>query len=474
MSDQSLINTPSLLFPCIVYTHSEWALMRSEYTNIANKLKLAIEADEISEATSVPAVYKQARKLLMKHVSVNHIFKTTNADLLGMRVNDSKRRRKIQQRVHSAFVHHVINPSLQPLFPGCFESNGRPRRMGKSNGGTRLETWVKGRQELIVATDDTEEGESTNTSTRRSSRLRNKSNSNVSLGNSTSSPDIRVEVIRGSTGKRKRWDASSAFSKFVVEIYNDIVNNLQVFEPSSPDATANILAKVPVHMKGIRGELTAASPNLFLADPRYFVDNGATKRSYTQATKEYENPIFVKVLEQEKAGKIAKIDIVELPKVGTTMVIAGVGDSIVYPKGTVLMSYQGEHMLAMNAPSKGEDGYDKLVTILQSKQCEERDIVIHPHYNGNLAQFASTCSPLEDDFKNMNAIVVMKDVTLPDKSRAVIPFLIAVQDLRPGDVVTWFYSEFFDWSLNEKWFTQSELQELATNYLNTRSNGIES
>lgn len=236
-------------------------------------------------------------------------------------------------------------------------------------------------------------------------------------------------------------------------MYDSIAPHLKAFDPLE-EGYANSVIEAATNT-GL-DEFTRESPNLMFGDPRFTVQDGSITKAFNKATADHENPIFLKVLEQEKKGCIPKVDIVSLTGVGHVLVA---DDDI--PKGTVIGSYQGEVLPAMFAPVKGEPGHDKLVTILHSKQSSARDIVISPYKRGNIPQFASTCSPKNDDWRHINAILVLKDVSLggADAGRAVIPFLIVVKNLKPGDVVCWYYGDSYDYDERINWLTKLQLQE---------------
>lgn len=349
-------------------------------------------------------------------------------------------RKTIYKDRHNFFTHHILYPLLAKSFPTLYNHRCRPYKISRAAKQRLLRS-------LGVAEPAIEpqpHGE------RRSARIKTKTTAGDVSSTCSETENNNEELLEGEETK-------SCFAYFFKETYHHIAPRLQAFTPISPELVTALKEKVPRELK-----LTRSCPGLCFADPRFFVQTSVTDRCYNRASEAHEEPIFRQVLEQEKQGQLPDVDLINIDELGTVLLARGR-----FEKGTVLMSYQGEIMPAAFAPSKGEDGYDKLVTILQSRQCVARDICISPYAKGNLCQFASSCSPVDRDWRNMNAMLVFKEIRLNDEydSHAVIPFLIAVKTIQPGTAITWFYGDRYDFASIPTVFTQEAIQCLVDEHL---------
>ena len=98
--------------------------------------------------------------------------------------------------------------------------------------------------------------------------------------------------------------------------------------------------------------------------------------------------------------------------------------------------------------------------------------MLFPFHFGGIAQFASTCSPEGDDFKNVNCIAVPVLIECIDGNQVQI-FLVAIKDIEPNHPIVWYYkSNYFNNPELKvsKWLTVSELTILLQQHLNPKLN----
>ena len=263
------------------------------------------------------------------------------------------------------------------------------------------------------------------------------------------------------------------FDSFQSKAYNQILkdNQLVAFTEIS-DQVCNSRKKK--FQSEFNHELIFENLNVKFGNPKNHVTKNIDEYRLFKDLNKVEKKAFSDCLKKTESGKIADIDVCSLRGINEILFVRS---TIV--KGCIIMPYLGrylndgqskieiEHLESLGLKS----GHDLVFHCFSNKHEEECDVAIQPLCSGHLAHFAATCSPENQDWKNVNCImmpVLMKGKSGPQ----VYQFLISIKEIPPNTPLVWWYKHayFNNPRLNVKqWFNVQDLTQLLREHLNTNT-----
>lgn len=169
--------------------------------------------------------------------------------------------------------------------------------------------------------------------------------------------------------------------------------------------------------------------NFDFCDPREVKNKPATADlPYSNATL-LETEVALECLKIAGLGEYPGLLVTELDGIGKVL---HTNSTTTIEPGAFVVPYLGAISPAAFSLKPSDPGYDKLLTIIPHKTEQRRDIVCDPSKFGGIAQFASTCSPHNEDYKNCNVILLGKKINMDSDKQRVVFFLVAIKEIPPN------------------------------------------
>lgn len=291
-----------------------------------------------------------------------------------------------------------------------------------------------------------------------------------SVMKSSNPSKLFLSKTKGDSYGEENTDAE--YDLFCSRMYNNLKRNKQFhcFDP-----VENRFEEFATYLKReLDHNLICKNINASAGDPTKFfkrAKNNEPEFGIHSDMSEEEKEAFDGCIKQLEMGEIGDLWIQKLPGVG----------QVLYTKsqmkaGCIFTAYIGRYLWKGEIDfekeffkkNNGENGHDLALGVFSHKNTEDLDTMIFPFRFGGIAQFASTCSPIGDDFRNVNCIAVPVLIECKDGNQVQI-FLVAIKDIEPSHPIVWFYkSNYFNNPELKvpKWLTVSELTDLLQQHLN--------